>query len=54
MGWLFSEHDLDAMARVRAAFDPTMSFNPAKIFPTPAACGETRRAPAKIPAGLWL
>lgn len=54
MGWLFSEHDLDAMARVRAAFDPAMSFNPAKIFPTPAACGETRRAPAKIPAGLWL
>jgi len=54
MGWVFSEADLAAMARVRAAFDPAAAFNPAKVFPTPPACGEARRAPARIPAGVWI
>jgi glycolate oxidase len=54
IGLLFNEEDLDAMARVRRAFDPAGRFNPAKLFPTPASCGEVRRQPATIPAGLWI
>jgi len=54
IGLLFNNEDLDAMKRVRRAFDPDSRFNPAKLFPTPATCGEVRRQPAKIPAGLWI
>ena len=54
IGLLFNSEDLDAMKRVRRAFDPEDRFNPAKLFPTPATCGEIRREPAKIPAGLWI
>jgi glycolate oxidase len=54
IGLLFSEVDLAAMARVRRVFDPDGRFNPAKLFPTPASCGEVRLAPATIPAGLWV
>jgi glycolate oxidase len=54
IGLLFSEIDLAAMARVRKAFDPEGRFNPAKLFPTPATCGEVRMQPASIPAGLWI
>ena len=54
IGLLFNETDLAAMARVRRAFDPDGRFNPAKLFPTPASCGEIRLEPANIPAGLWI
>ena len=54
IGLLFSEADLGAMARVRRAFDPDNRFNPAKLFPTPASCGEIRLQPGQIPAGLWI
>jgi glycolate oxidase len=54
IGLLFSETDLEAMTRVRKAFDPDNRFNPAKLFPTPASCGEVRLQPAKIPAGMWI
>ena len=54
IGLLFSEADLDAMARVRRAFDPHSRFNPAKLFPTPAGCGEVHLQPGRIPAGLWI
>jgi len=54
IGLLFSEADLEAMTRVRRAFDPDGRFNPAKLFPTPASCGEIRMQPAQIPAGLWI
>jgi glycolate oxidase len=54
IGLLFNEADLDAMARVRRAFDPEARLNPAKLFPTPAGCGEVRISPAKMPAGLWI
>jgi glycolate dehydrogenase FAD-linked subunit len=54
IGLLFNETDLEAMIRVRRAFDPDGRFNPAKLFPTPASCGEIRRQPAHIPAGLWI
>jgi len=54
IGLLFNEADLEAMARVRRVFDPDGRFNPAKLFPTPASCGEVRLQPAPIPAGLWI
>jgi glycolate oxidase len=54
IGLLFNEADLEAMTRVRQVFDPDGRFNPAKLFPTPASCGEVRLEPAKIPAGLWI
>jgi glycolate oxidase len=54
IGLLFNEADLEAMNRVRRAFDPDGRFNPAKLFPTPAGCGELRLEQAKIPAGLWI
>jgi glycolate oxidase len=54
IGLLFTEADLEAMSRVRRAFDPGGRFNPAKLFPTPISCGEMRRQPANIPAGLWI
>ena len=40
MPLLFSEADLDAMARLRRAFDPEGLANPGKVFPTPRLCGE--------------
>jgi glycolate dehydrogenase FAD-linked subunit len=54
IGLLFNELDLEAMTRVRRAIDPDGRFNPAKLFPTPISCGEIRRQPASIPAGLWI
>ncbi len=54
IGLLFNEADLEAMSRVRRAFDPDGRFNPAKLFPTPVSCGEMHRQPANIPAGLWI
>jgi glycolate oxidase subunit GlcD len=41
MGLLFGEDDLDAMHRLRAAFDPQGICNPGKVLPTPRACVET-------------
>ena len=54
IGLLFNEVDLEAMGRVRRAFDSDGRFNPAKMFPTPVSCGEVRLQPANIPAGLWI
>ena len=40
MAEMFTEADLDTMARVRCAFDPETLCNPHKIFPTPRLCGD--------------
>jgi glycolate oxidase len=40
MPLLFGPDDLEAMQRVRRAFDPAGLANPGKIFPTPRLCGE--------------
>ncbi len=37
---LFGTDDLEAMRRLRAAFDPDELANPGKVFPTPRLCGE--------------
>jgi glycolate oxidase subunit GlcD len=39
---IFSDDDMEAMLRIRAAFDPTNLCNPGKIFPTSRSCGEPR------------
>jgi glycolate oxidase len=41
---VFNARDLAAMGRVREVFDPARSFNPDKIFPSGAVCGEVKRA----------
>jgi glycolate oxidase len=40
MAEMFTDADLDTMAKVRCAFDPSTTFNPGKIFPTPRLCGD--------------
>jgi glycolate oxidase len=40
MPLLFGEDDLEAMQRLRFAFDPVALCNPGKLFPTPRLCGE--------------
>ena len=37
MGLMFADADLEAMKKVRAAFNPDGRLNPGKIFPTPGA-----------------
>ena len=44
---VFGAGDLAAMGRVRDVFDPRRLFNPDKIFPAGAVCGEVR-APAAV------
>jgi glycolate oxidase subunit GlcD len=44
---IFTADDMDAMLRVRAAFDPTGLCNPGKIIPVARSCGEARAAQAK-------
>jgi glycolate oxidase subunit GlcD len=41
---IFNADDMDAMLRVRAAFDPTALCNPGKIIPTSRSCGEAKAA----------
>jgi glycolate oxidase subunit GlcD len=45
---IFSENDMDAMLRVRAAFDPTGLCNPGKIIPMLSGCGEASQAGSKV------
>ncbi len=40
MSWLFTNADLDAMARLKAAFATDELFNPGKIFPAAAGAGQ--------------
>ncbi|MGH9899234.1 MAG: FAD-binding oxidoreductase, partial [Pyrinomonadaceae bacterium] len=41
---IFSDADMTAMLRVRAAFNPSGLCNPGKIIPIARTCGETRTA----------
>ncbi len=40
MSWIFSEDDLEVMARVKLAFAAGDAFNPGKVFPSSKGCGE--------------
>jgi glycolate oxidase len=56
---VFSGDDLAAMTRLRDVFDPKRLFNPEKIFPSGAVCGEVRnpaatQIPASAASGAWL
>jgi len=44
MEWIFSPADIDAMAKVKAAFGSNDLYNPCKIFPTGKGCGEVSQA----------
>ena len=44
MEWIFSPADLDAMARLKAAFGSTDLYNPCKLLPTGKGCGEVTQA----------
>ena len=46
--YVFSEDDMDAMLRVRAAFDPNGLCNPGKIIPMLRGCGEGRAVETSI------
>jgi glycolate oxidase len=52
MSWIFSEDDLEVMARLKTAFGAADGFNPGKVFPTSKGCGEVssrmRAAIAKV------
>ena len=55
---IFSEDDMDAMLRVRKAFDPDGLCNPGKIIPMLKGCGEARavvgtRAREDVETGRW-
>ncbi len=68
MDLLFTTDDLAAMAGLKRSFDPREIFNPGKIFPKGAGCGELaalrrRGLPvadligadaSSVPAGTWL
>ena len=44
MEWIFSEADMEAMAKVKAAFGSNDLYNPCKLFPTGKGCGEVSQA----------
>ena len=44
MEWIFSEADMEAMAKVKAAFGSNELFNPCKMFPTGKGCGEVSQS----------
>jgi len=48
MPLMFSEADLEAMQRVRRAFNPRGILNPGKIFPFGKGCGEVRMRPEPV------
>jgi glycolate oxidase subunit GlcD len=50
MPLLFTDDDLDAMARVRAVFNPEGRMNPGKVLPTPRACVEVRGSQRRVAA----
>ncbi|HTD87342.1 MAG TPA: FAD-linked oxidase C-terminal domain-containing protein, partial [Candidatus Binatia bacterium] len=49
---IFSDEDMNAMLRVRAAFDPSGLCNPGKIIPLPRGCGEARAVATESPLPL--
>ncbi len=57
MAEMFTPQDLDTMQLVRCAFDPTLRFNPGKVFPSPRLCGDKpgpyKPHPAELSGEAW-
>jgi glycolate oxidase len=51
MPLLFTDDDLEAMAKVRNVFNPVGRLNPGKLFPSSKSCGEIRVQPLPQRAG---
>jgi glycolate oxidase len=45
MAWLFSDADLELMARLKSIFNTNNLCNPGKVFPTAKRCWETEHGP---------
>ena len=55
MPLMFTEADMEAMARLKPAFDTGDVFNPGKVFPSGAGCGDLfRAAVAKAGPDAWI
>jgi glycolate oxidase len=55
MSDLFSDDDMAAQLKLKAAFDPEGTCNPCKIFPTPGKCVEIGKQQISRMAGVgWL
>lgn len=56
MPWIFTDEDMEAMQRLKAAFGAGDGMNPCKAFPTHAGCGEIQRGPvtARFGAEVWV
>ena len=56
MPLMFTDQDMAAMALLKVAFETEDSFNPGKVFPTGAACGDISqaRAIAKVGPGAYI
>jgi glycolate oxidase len=50
MPLMFGPADLAAQAALRSAFDTTGLANPAKVLPSPSACGDAHH----VPEGAWI
>jgi len=55
MDLIFSADDLAAMAKVKGCFNPSLLFNPDKVFPSSRRCGELLElAAGAVRAGAWV
>ena len=56
MPLMFTDQDMAVMALLKVAFETEDSFNPGKVFPTGAACGDISqaRAIAKVGPGAYI
>ena len=52
MNLQFSDDDLDAQARLKAAFDPHCRANPGKVIPASHSCADIQ-ALQRVPDGVW-
>ena len=55
MPLMFTDADMEAMAKLKPAFATGDIFNPGKVFPTGASCADISQAAiAKAGAGAWI
>jgi len=52
MSLQFSDDDLDAQARLKAAFDPRCLANPGKVIPSSHSCADIQSL-RRVPDGVW-